>query len=201
MLKDLALVLRFLGVLMILPIILFLIPATAQFVAGANDYPLVKQATRITRPVTSTIRQHIPLKVMGYDAAPWMAIALALVVRWGCRSSGDRLYNLAERLAYERSRKRSRADLPAGVTVLRPVETKPEPPKDMSKKDRDALLKEFVEAKKRLEEAQKDIAVVSDAVDAGLQALKAKTEASAEKTARKKDEGSAKPGEGSARGA
>lgn len=201
MLKDLALVLRLLGVVMILPIILLLIPVTAQFVPGANDYPLVKQATRITRPVTSTIRQHVPLRVMGYDAAPWLAVALALVVRWGCRSSGDRLYNLAERLAYERSRKRSRADLPAGVTVLRPVETKPEPSKDMSKKDRDALLKEFVEAKKRLEEAQKDLEVVGDTVDAGLKILKAKTEASAEQKARKKDEGSAESGGGSARGA
>lgn len=201
MLKDLALVLRFLGVLMIFPIILLLIPATAQFVPGANDYPLAKQVTRITRPVTRTIQQHVPLKVMGYDAAPWMAVALALVVRWGCRSSGDKLYNLAERLAYERSRRRPPANLPAGVTVLRPVETKPEQQKDMSKKDRDALLKEFVEAKKRLEEAQKDLHVVGDTVDAGLQALRAKPETSAEKTARKKDEGSAKPGEGSARGA
>ncbi|MBI1892710.1 MAG: hypothetical protein HYS14_01135 [Candidatus Rokubacteria bacterium] len=128
---------------------------------------------------------------------PWMIVVAALILRVACRSSGDRLERHAEYLAHKRSLRRFRARLPAVPEALSPVEAKLERLKDAPKKDREALLREFVEAKKKLEEAQKDL--VADATgDAGIEGLKVRTEVSVEYKLRKK--GEPPPGKGTAQG-
>jgi len=183
-LKLLAIALRLVGLGMLVLIILFLIVAAAQFVDGARDYPLVKEAIRLTRPVSRSIQQYVPTKIKGYDATPWMVIVLALAVRMACRNYADRLWSHAEYLAHKRALRRLRAARPASVEALRPVEAKLEEFKQAPKKDRDTLLRQFIEAKRRLEELNPD----------AVEELKIRLDHSVEYTVRKKDERPEPPG-------
>ncbi|MBI2459958.1 MAG: hypothetical protein HYV61_00225 [Candidatus Rokubacteria bacterium] len=155
MLKLLAIALRLVGLGMMVPILLFLTVAAAQFVDGARDYPLIREVISLTRPVSRSIQQHVPTKIKGYDATPWMVIVFALAVRMACRNYADRLWSHAEYLAHKRALRRLRAARPANVEALKPVEAKLEELKQAPRKDRDALLRQFIEAKKRLEEERR----------------------------------------------
>lgn len=178
MLKLLAIAFRLIGLGVILPILLFLTVAVAEFLDGAPDYPLVREAIRITRPVSRSIQQHVPTKIKGYDATPWMVIVLALAVRMACRNYADRLWSHAEYLAHKRALRRLRAARPVSVEALKPVEAKLEELKQAPRKDRDALLRQFIEAKKRLEEISPD----------AVEELTIRSDQSVEYTVRKKDE-------------
>lgn len=178
MLKLLAIALRLVGLGMLVPILLFLTVAVAQFVDGARDYPLVREAIRLTRPVSRSIQQQIPTKIKGYDATPWMVIVFALAVRMACRNYADRLWSHAEYLAHKRALRRLRAARPASVESLKPVEAKLEELKQAPRKDRDAILRQFIEAKKRLEEVSPD----------AVEELTIRSDISVEYTVRKRDE-------------
>ncbi len=162
MLKVLGIALRVLGLLMLVPIILFLIPIAAQFVEGAHRFELVKQSIRITQPVNRTVQQNVPLKIKGYETAPWMVIILAFILRGTLSNYGDRLTRQAEYRAQQQALKQLRAGLSKGsAEALKPLETQLEQLKTATKADRETLLKQFIEAKKRLEEAQKDLVFLS----------------------------------------
>ena len=178
MLKLLAIALRLVGLGMLVPILLFLTVAAAQFVDGARDYPLIREVISLTRPVSRSIQQHVPTKIKGYDATPWMVIVFALAVRMACRNYADRLWSHAEYLAHKRALRRLRAARPANVEALKPVEAKLEELKQAPRKDRDALLRQFIEAKKRLEEISPD----------AVEELTIRSDISVEYTVRKKDE-------------
>jgi len=177
-LKLLAIALRLVGLGMLVPILLFLTVAAAQFVDGARDYPLIREVISLTRPVSRSIQQHVPTKIKGYDATPWMVIVFALAVRMACRNYADRLWSHAEYLAHKRALRRLRAARPANVEALKPVEAKLEELKQAPRKDRDALLRQFIEAKKRLEEISPD----------AVEELTIRSDISVEYTVRKKDE-------------
>ncbi|MBI2878917.1 MAG: hypothetical protein HYY19_04255 [Candidatus Rokubacteria bacterium] len=191
MLKLLAIALRLVGLGMMVPILLFLTVAAAQFVDGARDYPLIREVISLTRPVSRSIQQHVPTKIKGYDATPWMVIVFALAVRMACRNYADRLWSHAEYLAHKRSLRRLRAARPANVEALKPVEAKLEELKQAPRKDRDALLRQFIEAKKRLEEASPD----------AVEELKIRSDLSIEYSVRKKDERPEPPGNQASQGA
>ncbi|MBI2461581.1 MAG: adenylate/guanylate cyclase domain-containing protein [Candidatus Rokubacteria bacterium] len=161
MLKWLGIVLRILGVLMLLPAILFVIPAAAQFIDGAQKYQVVREATRITQPVIATLQQNAPTRIRGYDAAPWIVVALALVLRGTFRAYGERLQLHAEYAAHKRALAQLRGGLSPKSEALQALDTKLEQLKGATKEDRETLLRQFIEAKRKLEEAQKDLAFLS----------------------------------------
>jgi len=161
MLKGLGIALRILGVLMLLPAILFVIPAAAQFIDGAQKYQVVREATRITQPFVTTLQRNAPTRIRGYDAAPWIIVALALVLRGTFRSYGERLQLQAEYAAHKRALARLRAGLSPKSEALQALDTKLEQLKGATKEDRETLLRQFIEAKRKLEEAQKDLAFLS----------------------------------------
>jgi len=161
MLKGLAILLRILGMLMLLPAILFVIPAAAQFIDGAQKYQVVREAARITQPVIATLQRNAPTRIRGYDAAPWIIVALALVLRGTFRAYGERLQLHAEYAAHKRALKELRAGLSPKSEALQALDTKLEQLKGATKEDRDTLLRQFIEAKRKLEEAQKDLAFLA----------------------------------------
>lgn len=150
MLTTLAFTLRLCGLAMFLPAILFLVPAIAPFVERADKYPLVKGAIGITQPVTRAIQQQIPTKVRGYDTTAGMVILLALVLRFGCHKYARKLDDRVETRARERSLKQYLASRAARPTPLKTLDTP-----GAVKEDREAILKQFIEAKRKLEEAEK----------------------------------------------
>jgi len=121
-LKLLAIGFRLVGLGMMVPILLFLTVAAAQYFDGARDYQVIKEAIRLARPVSRSIQQYVPTKIKGYDATPWMVIVFALAVRMACRNYADRLWSHAEYLAHKRALRRLRAARPANVEALKPVE-------------------------------------------------------------------------------
>lgn len=161
MLKVLGIALRALGVVMIIPVLLFLIPAVAQFIDQSHKYQVVREATRITQPVVTLLQQNAPTRIRGHDVALWIIIALALVLRSSFRTYGERLLHQAEYAAHRRALRQLRSGLSAKSEALKPLETKLEQLKTASKEDREALLRQFIEAKKKLEAAQKDLAFLS----------------------------------------
>lgn len=161
MLKGLAIVLRVLGVLMLLPAILFVIPAAAQFIDGAQKYEVVREATRITQPVVAALQRNAPTRIGGYEAAPWIVVALALVLRSTFQSYGERLRLHAEYAAHKRALAQLRAGLSQKSEAMKALDTQLEQLKGATKQDRETLLKQFIEAKRKLEEAQKDLAFLS----------------------------------------
>lgn len=73
----------------------------------------------MTRPVTQAVQQYLPTKLKGYDVTPWLAILLALILRWGCRKAARGLDGLVETRARERSLKQFSADRTARAAALK----------------------------------------------------------------------------------
>jgi len=144
----LAFALRLVGFAMFLPAILFLIPAIAPFVEGAQKYPLVKGAIGVTQPVTLVVQQQVPTKIRGYDTTPAMVILLALALRFGCRRYARKLDERVETRTRQRSLKQFLASRSA-----RPTPSKLDTPA-AAREDREAILRQFIEAKKKLEEVE-----------------------------------------------
>jgi class 3 adenylate cyclase len=157
-----AALLRMVAALLLLTAILFAIPVAGQYFDDAQEYRLMQQVTRVTQPVIALLQENAPTRIRGYEAAPWIIIILAMIFRGTVQSVGERFRLRAEYATQELALSRLQKEMSPRSEAMQALDSKLDQARNATrKKDRAALLRQFIEAKQKLEEAQKDLAFLS----------------------------------------
>lgn len=153
-----------------------LLAVTLLFVAGlilglfedARSFPYVETLMSIQEDIASVVHRVIPTRIGDYDATSWIIIVLTFFSSGALSRFAARLNDNAEYLIFKRNvaEWRKKINLPENSVYLSPLTRKLENLKTARKQDREQLLKEFAETKKKLDEIGRDLAFLSiDVVD------------------------------------
>jgi class 3 adenylate cyclase/uncharacterized protein YggT (Ycf19 family) len=147
-LKGFALLLRFVSFLLRLFIIALIVTGLASYIEGANHYYVIKKILAFTSYPLELLRKNVPTFVKGFDIAPWLAIVIILFIKG---FFDNLVWKVQEYIA----------KLNMVTRFIDVMEVKENVIEGGSKDDRVSLLKKFIEVKKKLEEAQKELTFLS----------------------------------------
>jgi hypothetical protein len=150
-------------------ILLFLLPLAIPYVSNATSYPYIKSALRLERTISAEVRSVIPTTIQGRNMTRPIVLVGTLIlisifgwVRYSLSRGAvyfDQKYSLKQWKA--------KMKLPDNAAALTPLNRTLAQLKNATKKqDREELLRQFVETKKKLDAFGRDLAFLSiDVVD------------------------------------
>lgn len=121
----------------------------------------------IRQSLSAWVRGNLAPFLGGVTWTPWIVVALTFACGWLLRAMSQKLHDRAENLRFQSSYQewRAQVNLPGNAEVLRPMR-RMEDMQDVSRSDREELLKTFAQIKKKLDETGRDLAFLSiDVVD------------------------------------
>lgn len=162
-------VLRVLSGVAIGMILVFLLPLAIPFVEDATTFGYVRSALMTEQVITAAVKQSIPTKIAGKDMSRWIIIAGLFTASSILGSAGSRMHEKAQYLMFRKNLDEWKAQMHISdnAVLLSPLNQKLEQFKTATRrKDREQLLREFADTKRKLDEMGKDLAFLSiDVVD------------------------------------
>jgi class 3 adenylate cyclase len=154
---------RFFSIIMIGLIILFLLPLVVPYLKNANSFGYIQTGLSIDLTLENLLRKSIPTIVSGRDLTRWIGIFIFFLLSSTFSRSSEKFHSRAQYLKYKISMDqwKSQMHLNDNSGILSPLNQKLELIKNAKRKDREQLLKEFVETKKKLDEMGRDLAFLS----------------------------------------
>jgi len=149
-------------------LLLFVVPMIVPYVDNANSFQYVRSALTAEQTINTIVKQNIPTKIAGKDMTRWIVIVGMFFLSSSLIGWAERSREKAQYLKFKFSVDQWKADmhLSDNAIVLAPINDKLNRLKTAKKKDRDQLLREFVETKKKLDEMGRDVAFLAiDVVD------------------------------------
>ncbi len=159
---------RILSILSIVMILVFLLPLAVPYLQNATSYGYIRTALSVEAAFGDAVRQNIPTTVGGKDITRWIVIVGMFLLSSGFSRARERMADKAQYLQFRANVDKWKEDmhLSDNAIVLTPLNQKLEQLKTAKKKDREQLLREFVETKKKLDEMGRDLAFLAiDVVD------------------------------------
>jgi class 3 adenylate cyclase len=159
---------RVLSGMMIAVMLLVILAFVAPVVEDAQSFSYIRSALAAERAIESTVKTWIPTRIAGKDMTRWIILAGMFILSGVISRAGERLHNRASYLKYKANLDiwKSQMNLSDNAIILSPLNRKLEALKTARRKDREELLRDFAETKKRLDEMGKDLAFLSiDVVD------------------------------------
>ena len=159
---------RMLSILMIILILLFLLPLAVPHIRNATSFGYIQTGLSVETGLENLIRKCVPTIVSGKDIARWIGIFIAVVLSSTFGRWSEKFRGRAQYIRYKISMDqwRDQKHLSDDAVILSPLHQKLELIKSARRKDREQLLKEFAETKKKLDEMGRDLAFLSiDVVD------------------------------------
>lgn len=161
----------FLKILSIICILIFLLGIfcfLTNYLENAESYKYIKILTTFEGGIREIIRDSIPTKIGGKDMSRWFLIIGMFLLSGTFSRFSDRLRDRTEYYKFKLNidKWRTNMNLSENAVILTPLNQKLEEIKNAKKKDREQLIKEFIETKKKLDEMGRDLAFLSiDVVD------------------------------------
>src|SRR5260221_1736308 len=149
---------------MLLVIFTFVVPV----IEDAQSFSYIRSALAAERMIEGAVKDWIPTRIAGKDMTRWIILAGMFLLSGTISRAGERIHNRAEYLKYKANLDvwKTQMNLSDNAIILSPLNRKLEALKTARRKDREELLKDFAETKKRLDEMGKDLAFLSiDVVD------------------------------------
>jgi len=168
LLNFLSTIMRLLSGVMVGLILLFLLPTVTNYLENAHEFGYIRAALTVQAALEQGVRSSFPTKIAGKDMSRWLAILAFFILSSSFSKSGEKFYGKAQYLRYKLSMDewKDQMHLSDNAIVLSPLSRKLEQIRNAKSRDRDQLLKEFAETKKRLDEMGRDLAFLSiDVVD------------------------------------
>jgi class 3 adenylate cyclase len=159
---------RLLSGVMVGIIIVFLLPLVLPYVEDATHYSYIRSAIIIERSITAAVKSGVPTRIAGTDISRWLTILLAVIGSSWLGGVSRRAQDRAEFYGFKQNIDEWKKKFKLSDTAVAnsPLAKKLEQLKSARKKDREHLLKEFAEIKKKLDETGRDLAFLSiDVVD------------------------------------
>lgn len=162
-LRTFSIAARIMGGVMVAFILLFLIPLVVPYLEGATSYPMIRTALDLEGKISGFIKANIPTKIAGKDITRWFVIVGAFLLSSWFTGLSRRLHDKAEYLYFKSNVDswKKEMNLSENAIILSPLNQKLAELKTAKKKDREQLLKDFAETKKRLDEMGHDLAFLS----------------------------------------
>jgi class 3 adenylate cyclase len=165
---SVATVARILSGVMVGVLLLFLLPLAVPYLENAQSFGYIRSALAAEKAVTQVVKETIPTKVKGTDLTRWIVVFGAFILSGSFGRTAGKFHGKAQYVAFKRNVEdwKAQMHLSDNAIVLTPLHTKLEQLKNAKAKDRDQLLREFVDAKKKLDAMGRDLAFLAiDIVD------------------------------------
>ena len=149
-------------------LLLCIVPMIVPYVDNANSFQYVRSALTAELAINTIVKQNIPTKIGGRDMTRWIIIVGMIILSSSLGGWSERSREKAQYLKFKFSIDQWKADmhLSDNAIVLAPLQNKLEQLKTAKKKDREQLLHDFAETKKKLDEMGRDVAFLAiDIVD------------------------------------
>jgi len=167
-LMSVSITMRILSIIAILIMFLSLFALVVQYLEDAESYRYVRVALGVEGSLREAVRENIPTKIGGNDMSRWFLIVGMFLVSGALSRLSDRSRDRAEYYKFKLNidQWKDQMHLSDSAVILTPLNQKLEEIKNAKKKDREQLIKEFIETKKKLDEMGRDLAFLSiDVVD------------------------------------
>lgn len=169
-----AIVTRLLSGVMVGMILLFLFPLVIHYVDDAPSFGYIREILNVEQGITVAVKRNIPTMIKGKDVTRWIVIFGAFILSGAFSRTGDRFQRRSDYLSSKMNmdRWKMQMNLSDNAIILTPLNRKLEQLKTARMRDREQLLRDFTETKKKLDAMGRDLAFLSiDVVDStGLKA-------------------------------
>ncbi|HUL44179.1 MAG TPA: guanylate cyclase [Bacteroidota bacterium] len=159
---------RILSVLAICVIIVSLLPLIIPYFDNATSFRYVRLILAADEGIRTVLKTNVPTIVAGRDISRWIVVFVMFVLSGIFSTWSERSSEKIQYLRFKRSVDQWKIDrhLTDQAVVLAPLNSKLEQLRTAKKKDREELLREFAETKRRLDEMGRDLSFLSiDVVD------------------------------------
>ncbi len=150
-------------------IIIFAIAAVViPYIDGAMQYPIIQFIAKSADTATTLLRQHVPTKIKGNEVGIWIIIIGALILKSSARSLSEKLSEKVYFIHFKRKYNfwKSQQHFKEGSAITRKLDQTLNNLENAKPKDREEILKQFIETKKKLDAMGRDLAFLSiDVVD------------------------------------
>ncbi len=165
---SMSVVMRILSGVMIGLLLVMLVPLFVPYLDNALSFSYVRTALAIENGIEHLLKDNMPTKIAGKDVTRWIAIVAFFIISSSFSRSGEKFQGRAQYLRYKQSVDdwKRQMHLSDNAIILSPLNQKLEQIRSAKRKDREQLLKEFAETKRKLDEMGRDVAFLSiDVVD------------------------------------
>ena len=159
---------RVLSIISIIFMLLFIAPLILHYVEDASSYRLIRTILDTDRTITVAVKENIPTKIGGKDMSRWIMIIGMFILSGTFTRMSEKFKDRSEYYKYKSNIDtwKRQMNLSDNAVILTPLNQKLEQLKSANKKDREQLIKEFIETKKKLDEMGRDLAFLAiDIVD------------------------------------
>jgi class 3 adenylate cyclase len=149
-------------------IIVLLIPLVVPFLDNATSFAYIRTILAVDHGITQFLRDNIPTIIAKKDMTRLIGVVLFFIISSTFSRSADKFKGKAQYVKYKSSLDawKQTMHLSDNAIVLNPLNQKLEQLKHAGKKDREQLLREFADTKKKLDAMGRDLAFLSiDVVD------------------------------------
>ncbi len=148
--------------------LLFLSPLVIRYINDADSYTYIRNAKAAEEALSTFVKQNIPTTVAGKDMSRWIVVIGMFLLSGTFGRAAEQSKDKVQYLRFKATVDQWKADmnLTENAIVLGPLNNKLEQLRKAKKKDREQLLLEFADTKRKLDEMGRDVAFLSmDVVD------------------------------------
>lgn len=159
---------RLVSGIMVAVMLLVLLTFVVPIVENATSFSYIRSGLSMEQMLEDAVRTNIPTRIAGKDMTRWIIIVSMFIFSGTFSRAGERFHNRAEYFKYKANLElwKAQMNLSDNAVILSPLNRKLEQLKNARRKDREELLRDFAETKKRLDEMGRDLAFLSiDVVD------------------------------------
>ncbi len=144
-------------------IVLAIAAVVIPYIDGAKQYPIFQSIAKSADIATTLLRQQIPTKIKGHDVGIWMIIIGALILKSSSRSFSEKLGEKVYFIHFKRKYNfwKSQQNIKKGSAITSKLDQTLNNLENAKPKDREEILKQFIETKKKLDAMGRDLAFLS----------------------------------------
>ena len=159
---------RIISGMMIAILLLFLFPLVVPYVEHATSFSYVRSLLIAEHALNDFVKGHLPTKVGGKDVTRWIVVIGMFILSGTVSRASERFHDKAEYLRYRIDFEAFKMQMKfsENAIFLKPLHQKLEMMKTARKKDREQLLRDFADTKRKLDEMGRDLTFLAiDVVD------------------------------------
>lgn len=149
----------------LLTIIIFwaLAAVLVPYIDEAKQYPALQFIAKSTDTATTLLRQQVPTKIQGREVGIWILIIGSLILKSSSRSFSEKLSEKAYFIHFKRKYNtwKSQQHIKKGAAITSKLDQTLNDLENAKPKDREEILKQFIETKKKLDAMGRDLAFLS----------------------------------------
>ncbi len=144
-------------------VVLAIAAVVIPYIDGAKQYPIFQSIAKSADTATTLLRQQIPTKIKGHDVGIWMIIIGALILKSSSRSFSEKLGEKVYFIHFKRKYNfwKSQHHIKKGSAITSKLDQTLNNLENAKPKDREEILKQFIETKKKLDAMGRDLAFLS----------------------------------------